>query len=336
MEPPRRRIPELKQRPKSGNWSMANSMTTSTSSSSLLKAYSMNNSYHEGLSKELQMSSNGNSTEELDPKRQKDEIEKLNKQLKVFAKKQEQLLRVAFYLLLNIAENTKLEEKMRRKNIVKMLVKALERQNIDLLVLVVTFLKKLSIVRDNKDEMKDLNVIEKLPRLLHSNHGDLIQATLKLIFNLSFDGQMRSKMVRIGLVAKLVAFLSDDKHHAIVTKILYHMSLDDKAKNAFTYTDCVALMTDMLLLNLNKKSDIDLISLGINLALNKKCAQVMCENSRLKNLIERAYKYRDALLMKMVRNISSHEHLRQYFAVSWSKTTISLYAYQLTLSEFRR
>lgn len=316
MEPPRRRIPELKQRPKSGNWSMANSMTSSASSSSLIKAYSMNNSYHEGLSKELQINSNGNSTEELDPKRQKDEIEKLNKQLKTFAKKQEQLLRVAFYLLLNIAENTKLEEKMRRKNIVKMLVKALERQNIDLLVLIVTFLKKLSIVRDNKDEMKELNVIEKLPRLLHSSHSDLIQATLKLIFNLSFDGQLRAKMVRSGLLPKLVQFLSDDKHHAIVTKILYHMSLDDKVKGGFTYTDCVALLTDMLLLNLNKKSDIDLISLGINLALNKKCAQGMCENNRLRNLIERTFKYRDALMMKMIRNISSHENLRQYFVVS--------------------
>lgn len=52
MEPPRRRIPELKQRPKSGNWS---SMSTSSSSSSLLKAYSMNNSYHEGLFRELQI-----------------------------------------------------------------------------------------------------------------------------------------------------------------------------------------------------------------------------------------------------------------------------------------
>ncbi|KAL7036101.1 hypothetical protein ACKWTF_008691 [Chironomus riparius] len=315
MEPPRRRIPELKQRPKSGNWSMANSMVSSASSSSLMKAYSMNNSYHEGLSKELQTNSNGNSTEDLknDPKRQKDEIERLNKQLKTFAKKQEQLLRVAFYLLLNIAENTKLEEKMRRKNIIKMLVKALERQNIDLLVLIVTFLKKLSIVRDNKDELKELNVIEKLPRLLQSSHSDLIQATLKLIFNLSFDGQLRAKMVRIGLLPKLVQFMSEDKHHTIVIKILYHMSLDDKVKVVFTYTDCVPMLTDMLLLNLNKKSDIDLIALGINLALNKKCAQKMCENNRLKDLLERAFKYRDALMLKMIRNISTHEELRKEF-----------------------
>jgi len=296
----------------------------------------MNNSYHEGLSKELQNNSNGNSTEDLknDPKRQKDEIDKLNKQLKTFAKKQEQLLRVAFYLLLNIAENTKLEEKMRRKNIIKMLVKTLERQNIDLLVLIVTFLKKLSIVRDNKEEMKELNVIEKLPRLLHSSHSDLIQAALKLIFNLSFDGQLRAKMVRVGLIPKLVQFLSDDKHHLIVTKILYHMSLDDKVKAVFTYTDCVPLITDMLLLNVNKKSDIDLVALGINLALNKKCAQGMCENNRLRNLIERAFKYRDAMMMKMIRNISSHEQLRQYFVVSFK--LLALLCNSLTLNSICR
>lgn len=323
MEPPRRRIPELKQRPKSGNWSsMHGSMSTSASSSSLLKSFSLNNSYHEGLSKELVNTSNGNSNEAVneiknDPKRQKDEYDKLNKQLKTFAKKQEQLLRVAFYLLLNIAENTKLEEKMRRKNVVKMLVKTLERQNIDLLVLIVTFLKKLSIVKDNKDDMLELNVIDKLPRLLQSSHSDLIQATLKLLFNLSFDGQMRAKMVRAGLVPKLVTFLSDEKHHEIVTKILYHMSLDDKVKAVFNFSDCVALLTDMLLLNLNKNSEADLIALGINLALNKKNAQGMCENNRLRNLLERAFKYRDSLMMKMIRNISSHDSLRRYFLVSF-------------------
>jgi hypothetical protein len=35
-------------------------------------------------------------------------------------------------------------------------------------------------------------------------------------------------MVKVGLLPKLVSFLSDEKHHEIVTKILYHMSLDDK------------------------------------------------------------------------------------------------------------
>lgn len=314
MEPPRRRIPELKQRPKSGNWnSYHGSMSTS-----LIKAQLMNNSYHENLSKEVvspvESPANG-----IEDKGSKTDLEKLTKQLKLFAKKQEQLLRVAFYLLLNIAENVKLEEKMRRKSIVRMLVKALERHNIDLLILVVTFLKKLSIVKDNKDDMQEANVIEKLPRLLQSSQPDLIQVTLKLIFNLSFDAGLRSKMIKVGFLSKLVTFLSDEKHHGIATKILYHMSLDDKVKSMFTYTDCVHIVTDMILLNsCSKKSeaDLDLIALGVNLALNKRNAQLMVENNRLHSLMARAFKNQDTLLMKMIRNISQHENLKVHFVVS--------------------
>lgn len=81
----------------------------------------------------------------------------------------------------------------------------------------------------------------------------------------------------------------------------------------------------MLLLNLNKKSEIDLISLGINLALNKKNAQMMCDNNRLRNLIDRAFKYQDSLMLKMIRNISSHDILRRYFIVSSIITIILLH-----------
>lgn len=241
MELPRRRIPELKQRPKSGNWSSFHGSTLT----SLMKSKTLSNSCHENFNNEFDdlinitekgsnnlESSNDNN---IEPKRTKDESDKIAKQIKIFAKKQEQLLRVAFYLLLNIAENVKVEEKMRKKNIIKLLIKSLDRQNIDLLVLVVTFLKKLSIVRDNKDEMNDLNIIERLPRLLQSMHPDLIQVTLKLLYNLSFDSTLRSKMVRVGFLPKLVTFLSDDKHE-IVIKILYHMSLDDKVCNYYYQT----------------------------------------------------------------------------------------------------
>lgn len=235
------------------------------------------------------------------------------KRLRIFGKKQEQLLRVAFYLLLNISENVQVEEKMRRRNITKMLIKTLDRNNVELLVLAVTFLKKLSIIGVNKDDMNDLNIVDKLPRLLQGTPPDLLQVTLKLIFNLSFDGPLRQKMICAGLLTKLVTFLSDDKHHEIVTRILYHMTLDDKVKSMFTYTECVPLATDMLVLNLNSKVDLDLIALCINLALNKRNAQLMIENNRLHTLMARAFKYQDSLLMKMLRNISQHESLRGHF-----------------------
>lgn len=57
------------------------------------------------------------------------------------------------YLLLNLAEDAKVEMKMKNKGIVSMLVQLLERENVDLLILVVSFLKKLSIFMENKAEM---------------------------------------------------------------------------------------------------------------------------------------------------------------------------------------
>lgn len=60
---------------------------------------------------------------------------------------------VSLYLLLNLSEDTRTELKMRNKNIVCMLVKILGRENADLLVLVVSFLKKLSIFLENKNDM---------------------------------------------------------------------------------------------------------------------------------------------------------------------------------------
>lgn len=62
-------------------------------------------------------------------------------------------LLVLSYLLLNLAEDAKVEMKMKNKGIVSMLVQLLERDNVDLLILVVSFLKKLSIFMENKAEM---------------------------------------------------------------------------------------------------------------------------------------------------------------------------------------
>lgn len=60
---------------------------------------------------------------------------------------------VSLYLLLNLAEDTRTELKMRNKNIVGLLVKILERDDEELLVLVVSFLKKLSVFLENKNDM---------------------------------------------------------------------------------------------------------------------------------------------------------------------------------------
>jgi hypothetical protein len=62
-----------------------------------------------------------------------------------------------------------------------------------------------------------------------------------------------------------------------------------------------------LLLESPEKTDIELLSLCINLSANKRNAQIVCEGQGLKMLMKRAFKFRDPLLMKMLRNISQHD-----------------------------
>lgn len=59
----------------------------------------------------------------------------------------------------------------------------------------------------------------------------------------------------------------------------------------------------------------ELVALCINLAANSKNAQLMSENGRLKNLIEKAFSNQDALIMKIVRNISQHDCIKEKFVV---------------------
>ena len=57
---------------------------------------------------------------------------------------------------MNLAEDMHVEQKMRNKGLVTQLVSLLDRANQELLILVVSFLKKLSIFVENKDEMVSL------------------------------------------------------------------------------------------------------------------------------------------------------------------------------------
>uniref|UniRef100_A0A8B9HF59 Kinesin-associated protein 3b n=1 Tax=Astyanax mexicanus TaxID=7994 RepID=A0A8B9HF59_ASTMX len=240
--------------------------------------------------------------------------EKAYKKYQSLLVKQEQLLRVSLYLLLNLAEDTRTELKMRNKNIVHLLVKTLDRDNEELLVLVVSFLKKLSIFLENKNDMAEMDTVEKLARLIPCEHEDLMNVTLRLLLNLSFDTGLRCKMVQVGLLPKLTALLGSEGYKQIVMCILYHISIDDRSKAMFAYTDCIPQLMKMLFEHGEERIDSELISFCINLAANKRNAHIICEGNGLKMLMKRALKFKDPLLMKMIRNISQHDGpLKQLF-----------------------
>ena len=130
----------------------------------------------------------------------KKERDKEAKRERKTQKKQDKLLFVAFYILLNLAEDVAVERKMLKKQLLDSLLSMLDHTFADLLVLVVTFLKKTSIFEENKDALKETNIITKLARFLPCSSQALVTITLRLLFNLSFDAGFREQMIKAGYV----------------------------------------------------------------------------------------------------------------------------------------
>jgi hypothetical protein len=84
------------------------------------------------------------------------------------------VLFVAFHLLLNLAEDLQIERKMKNRQIISQLMAMLDRNNPDLLFIVLNFLKKLSIFGENKTEMKERGLAEKLTRFIPCNNQLLL------------------------------------------------------------------------------------------------------------------------------------------------------------------
>ncbi|XP_053806438.1 kinesin-associated protein 3 isoform X5 [Vidua macroura] len=111
-----------------------------------------------------------------------------------------------------------------------------------------------------------------------------------------------------GLVVKQEQLLrGNENNKKVAICILYHISMDDCFKSMFAYTDCIPQLMKMLFECPDERVDLELISFCINLAANKRNVQLICEGNGLKMLMKRALKFKDPLLMKMIRNISQHD-----------------------------
>lgn len=77
----------------------------------------------------------------------------------------------------------------------------------------------------------------------------------------------------------------------------------------------------MLLLNVNSASvegggtDV-LLALCVNLAWCERAAEQMCADGRLRELLERAFRHTNSMLMKLARNMSHHDAVKPLFVVS--------------------
>ena len=258
---------------------------------------------------------------DLETKRHDDRLETIKEQgeldefterrLALAERKQDRLLYVCFYMLLNLSEDPSVERKMKKRNISVYLCKALERRSVDLLVLCVTFLKKLSVYRENKDAMKQCAVVDKLARFV-PGQDVLLLATLRLLLNLSFDEDMRKSMVERALIPRVVDLMKNPHFQHVSMALLYHVSVDPGTRGMFAYTPAPKILLDFILQVEDLHDAPELIALAVNVTTNAKCAEIMCEHvvsgpkreRGFDALMRRGIRLRDPLAFKVIRNVA--------------------------------
>lgn len=231
------------------------------------------------------------------------------KKLLALIQKQDRLLYICFYMLLNLAEDVQVEKKMKKKNIVVYLVKMLDRSNVELLILATTFLKKLSIYKENKEKMAECHIVSKLVKFVPVRNDVLLMSVLRLLHNLSFDTHMRDEMVKHGLIPKAVELMLTPRFQPVILGLLYHVSMEDKYKSMFSYTDAIGKMYDMLIKVQDLRNTPELIALAVNLTQNVRCAEMLCDGDRFDRMIRNAFAKCDELAFKVVRNLAQTESM---------------------------
>lgn len=192
----------------------------------------------------------------------------------------------------------------------------MDRVTPELVILALSFLKKLSIFEENKDTMVELALVEKLVRYVRCSHDKTVQTALKLLFNLSFDPALRELLVKNSLIPKLVELLKKPPFRALSLRILYHLSMDDRCKSMFTYTEAIPIVMQLVINFPQNMVAKELAALAVNLSHNGRNAELMCQNRGLEALVTRVLRTRDPLLMKVVRNISLWSYALQEDLVS--------------------
>lgn len=219
-------------------------------------------------------------------------------------RKQDRILTMAFKILKHLAEDPKIEARMVKKDMVNYLIKHMARTNINLLLEVLLFLKKLSIVQQNKDAMVKNGIFEKIMCVFEIKHPFIWAINLQLFFNLSFDHQFRLKVIsKPAEFYKLTEFFKLTDFRSNILRIFYNFSLEEKAKPLFYDSDALYIIYELLDKFPEKIIGAELAALTMNLCSYPPNAKKIAENGRIKNLIERVLKNSDFELMKIIKTI---------------------------------
>ena len=219
-------------------------------------------------------------------------------------RKQDRLLTKAFQILYRLAEDPKVEVKMVKKGIVNLLLKNMGRININLLLEVLLFLKKLSIIQVNKDAMITGKIFEKMMKVFEIRHPYIWAINLQIFFNLSFDHGFRLQVIsKPEAFYQLTSFFKLTDFRSNILRIFYNFSLEEKALPLFYNSETLFIIYELLDKFPEKIIGAELAALTLNLIAYPPNAQKLAENGRVKNLIERVIKNSDFELMKIIKTI---------------------------------
>ncbi|XP_028966834.1 kinesin-associated protein 3 [Galendromus occidentalis] len=236
-------------------------------------------------------------------------FENLTKSYTAVLRKQDTMLTAAFSLLLNMTSDPKNEMRIVNKGIVPLLTSCLDRKSRPLLLVVLTFLVKLSAYKENIEDIAQTAALDKICQIIPSEETEIATMTLKLIHNLSFNADTRCRLVSCGVLPKLVSHLAATNRPSMrsqVLKILILIAEDSRFLSHFAYTDAAHVVLGLILETEGPCSS-ELTLIAQSLASSLSCAQIICERNGLKFLIKRALKYSDVGLLRVVRNISMHD-----------------------------
>ncbi|CAD8046467.1 unnamed protein product [Paramecium sonneborni] len=226
------------------------------------------------------------------------ELRKLN----LMIAKQEKLFYVGFTILMNMAEDPIIENKMRKRKIITFLLRMLERNNFYLLIVTLLFLKKLSIVNECKLQMVEENCIRKLKRFFSADNNVLLQLSLGLIKNLCFDSEARSQIEQNGFIPDIVKLLKIPNYRFVSIVLLYLLTLDDKLRLTFGFTECMTLVVKLMLHFPEPIIGKELIALATNLSTSSRNVDHITEQE-FQQIVQRALTNGDTLLFRFIKGI---------------------------------
>jgi len=236
--------------------------------------------------------------------------------LQAYLFKQEKLLFVCFYILLNMSEDLAIELRIKQRKVIPMLFTVLaHHDNKDttylahLRLLCVAFLKKLSMIESNIPELLQYDVVRACVRFMSPSVADdtLCSAVLRLAYNLSFHRESRLAVTHV-LAGATVAALQRSPCASAAARLMYVLSTDPTLASAVQpYLAAVpGAAVALVLQSPGSVTNKEACALAINMAAKPEYVTALLHGGSLPALFSRLEHTQDVYVAKLIRALSEH------------------------------